>query len=100
MTLDFARAHATLLLELSGVLAALAVVILIGGLLLARFDRLPMRDALYFAFITAMTVGFGDLAPRSGMARLVTIVLAFIGLLLFGILVAVSVHAIEAALVA
>jgi voltage-gated potassium channel len=50
------------------------------------------------AFITALTVGFGDVAPRSRGARVVSVILAFLGLILVGILVAVSVHALDIAL--
>ena len=95
MTWDFIVAHSKLLSEVAGVLGILAAAIVIGGLLLARFDRLPLDDAIYFAFITAMTVGFGDLAPRSRGARIVAVLLGFVGLVLFGVLVAVAVHALE-----
>jgi len=98
MSLDFITAHLNLILELAAVFGVLTGLIVLGGFLLARFDGLPLHDGLYFAFTTALTVGFGDLTPKSHGARVVAIGLAFTGLLLLGILVAVAVHALDVAL--
>jgi hypothetical protein len=94
----FVVAHTNLFFELSGLFVLFAAVIFIAGLLISRFDAVPLEDAIYFAFITAFTVGFGDVTPISRGARIVTICLAFSGLILVGIVVAISVHAIDIAL--
>jgi voltage-gated potassium channel len=98
MIWNFFAAHLALLYELSGVLAVFALVIALAGVLISRFDKLPLAESIYFAFITAFTVGFGDIAPKSQGARVVTIALSFFGLLLVGIVVAVAVHALDLAL--
>ena len=95
---NFFAAHLSLLYEFSGTLAAFALIIALAGVLISRFDKLPLGESIYFAFITAFTVGFGDIAPKSKGARVVTIVLSFLGLLLVGIVVAVAVHALDLAL--
>jgi len=95
---DFISAHALLLGELAGLLLAIAVVIVLAGIVIARFDRMPLEEAIYLAFITAFTVGFGDVSPKSRMARVVTVLLAFMGLVLIGVLVAVAAHALEVVL--
>jgi hypothetical protein len=71
---EFLAAHLGLLYELSGVLV--------------------------IAFITAFTVGFGDVAPQSRGARVVTVLLALFGVLLVGVAVAVAVHALDIVLTA
>jgi voltage-gated potassium channel len=98
MVREFLAAHVGLLAEFAGVLGAIAVVIVVAAGVIARFDRVPLEDAIYFAFITAFTVGFGDVAPRSRGARAVSVILAFLGLILVGIVVAIAVHALDAAL--
>ena len=98
MVRAFFAAHLGLLYELSGALAAIGLVIVAAGVLVSRFDKLPLGDAIYFAFITAFTVGFGDLAPKSHGARVVAVALSFMGLILVGIVVAVAVHALGLAL--
>jgi voltage-gated potassium channel len=95
MLRDFVTAHVGLLGELSAVLAIIALIIVLAGAVIARFDRAPLEEAMYLAFITAFTVGFGDIAPRSRGARVVCVILAFLGLILVGILVAVAVHALD-----
>jgi voltage-gated potassium channel len=81
--------------ELIGVFFVFLLVIVVFGALFAVFDRVPLGDAIYFAFITAFTVGFGDVTPKSTGGRVLTVVLAFIGVILVGVAVAVSVHAID-----
>jgi voltage-gated potassium channel len=98
MVQEFVAAHAGLLREFAGVLLSIAVIIVVAGVAIARFDRRPVEEAVYLAFVTAFTVGFGDIAPRSRGARVVTVVLAFLGLILVGILVAVAVHALGIAM--
>jgi voltage-gated potassium channel len=97
---EFIAAHLGLLYELSGVLLLLIAVVAVAGALIARFDRIPLEDALYFACITAFTVGFGDVVPRSRGARVVTVLLALLGLMLVGVAVAVAVHALDSVLAA
>ena len=98
MVREFLTVHVGLMAEFADLLGAIAVVIVVAGVAIARFDGVPLENAIYFAFITAFTVGFGDVTPRSRGARVVSVILAFVGLILVGILVAVAVHALEAAL--
>jgi len=98
MVRDFVTAHVGLIGELAGLLGAIAVVIVLAGVAIARFDRVPIEEAIYFAFITAFTVGFGDVAPRSRGARVVAVLLAFLGLILVGVLVGVAAHALDVAM--
>jgi len=95
MVRDFVAAHLGLMGELSGLLVIVAVVIVVAAVVIARSDRVPLEEAMYLAFITAFTVGFGDITPRSRGARIVCVILAFLGLILVGILVAVAVHALD-----
>jgi voltage-gated potassium channel len=98
MVRHFVVAHLGLLYELSGVLIVFVLIISLSGILIARLDGVPLGEAIYFAFITAFTVGYGDIAPKSRGARLVTVFLSFVGVVLVGILVAVAVHALDLAL--
>jgi voltage-gated potassium channel len=97
---EFVAAHLGLLYELSGVVFALVVAVAIAGILISRFDRIPLEDAIYFAFITAFTVGFGDVAPKSRGARAVTVFTALCGVILVGIAVAVAVQALDVVMTA
>lgn len=71
-------------------LAVFGALILGGVLLLARFEDASFEDAIYFAVVTALTVGFGDIMPRTRAGGVVTVMLAFLGLVLIGVFVAIA----------
>ena len=80
-----------------GVLFVLVGNIIAGGLLLSLLDGKSIAEGQYLAFITAGTVGYGDLAPETWAARAVAIAIGLNGLLLTGIIIALSVRALELA---
>jgi voltage-gated potassium channel len=45
------------------------------------------KDAVWWAFSTITTVGYGDVAPQTDLGRIIAGVLMFIGICIFGILV-------------
>jgi voltage-gated potassium channel len=58
-----------------------------------RKEGWTTSDSLYFGFITALTVGYGDLRPTTGRGKVSAIVIAFLGLISTGIVVAIAVEA-------
>ncbi len=52
-----------------------------------------ITEALYHAFINATTVGYGDSPPTERPSKSLAILLAFIGLVFTGIVVAIAIHA-------
>jgi len=83
--------------ELAELLLGLAVLIFVGAWSLARFEDLSLEDALYFAMVSALTVGFGDIAARTRGGRVVAVLLAFLGVVVIGIFVAIAGQALEQA---
>jgi len=76
----------------SGVLFAI-----IGpGLLIGRIEGWRIDDALYFTFVTGLTIGYGDLTPRHVVSRLLAVLIGFAGIVLTGLVAAVSVQALRA----
>src|SRR5437016_8533445 len=54
---------------LSGVLFAM-----VGhGLLIGHIEGWRIVDALYFTFVTGLTIGYGDLTPRRVVSRLLAV---------------------------
>jgi hypothetical protein len=98
MIRNFMHAHWQLMVELGGLFLVLSVVVVLAGALIARFDKISIADGIYFACITALTVGFGDLVPKTGATKVIAVILAILGLIVFGIVVAVAVHALDMAL--
>lgn len=67
------------------------------GLVVARLEGWHLFDGIYFAFVTGLTVGYGDLVPKSGLARGLAIVIGFNGILMTAIFAAIGVRALESA---
>jgi voltage-gated potassium channel len=55
-------------------------------------------DTFYWSFITATTVGYGDVRPIENASKIASVMIAFLGLMLSGIVVAVTIHAVNLAL--
>ena len=69
------------------------VIISVLGLMVARRENWSRQDGLYYAFITATTVGYGDFSPVKPLSRFYAIIIAFMGLIFTGIFVALAIHA-------
>lgn len=92
-SIDFARALLVLLRKSFPIWAGISLFITVGGFLLTWLENLPIGAGLYFAWITGTTVGYGDLTPTSGPARMVAIVVALFGILFTGFIVALALEA-------
>jgi dipeptide/tripeptide permease len=58
-----------------------AVTMLAAGTVFYRLvEGWPWLDALYFCVVTLATIGYGDLAPRTGAGKAFTIVFVLIGI--------------------
>lgn len=71
----------------------LVTLILLLGMLVGRTEGWRRQDAIYFAFITATTVGYGDFHPHRLMGKALAIFIALTGMLLTGIIIAIGVEA-------
>ena len=74
-------------------LAFLALIILLLGLIVGAIESWPRFDSVYWAFITATTVGYGDIRPKLRVSRMLSILIALIGVTFTGILVALAIDA-------
>ena len=49
-------------------------------------------DSLYWSFITALTVGYGDIHPLKKSSKTLSVIVGLTGIMFTGIVVAVTVH--------
>ena len=77
------------------ILALLLVVMVSLGLAVAVLEDWPLGDGIYFAFVSGLTIGYGDLAPKGGLARVLAVSIGFTGILLGGLVAAVGVQALQ-----
>jgi len=92
-TIEFVKIFSLGLFHATPLLLFLVVVIVLLGQWVGRKEQWSKLDAVYYAFITATTVGYGDFRPVRKSAKMIAIAIAFAGLLLTGIVVAIGVKA-------
>ncbi|GAA3096037.1 hypothetical protein GCM10010520_47230 [Rhizobium viscosum] len=77
----------------SGVL----VMMIASGLVIGRIEGWGIGESLYFTFVTGLTIGYGDLAPKQTVARILIVPIGLCGIILTGLVAAISVQALDAA---
>jgi Ion channel len=55
-------------------------------------------DAVYFTFVTGLTVGYGDIVPRQPLGRALAIGIGVSGLFLTGVIAGIAVYAMHVAI--
>ncbi|MGN1155565.1 MAG: potassium channel family protein [Agathobacter sp.] len=60
------------------------VLILISGVLISFFEDIFLTDGIWWAFVTATTVGYGDISPSTSCGRIVACILMICGIGLIG----------------
>ena len=86
----FVRHFFSILMMVRHVLIALLVLIAMGAGLISIAEGMNYWEALYLTLITGLTVGYGDVAPTTVLGRIVSVLVALIGLVFFGLVVAVA----------
>lgn len=68
------------------------LIILIGQVVGAR-ESWGRFNSIYWAFITATTVGYGDIRPLKPLSKILSVITALIGIIFTGIMLAVALNA-------
>lgn len=80
------------------VLAGISAVMAILGIAVSLVEDWRIHDGIYFAFVTGLTVGYGDLVPTHLVSRILAIAIGLTGILLTALLAGVSVFALQRAI--
>ena len=74
-------------------LAFSVLLIVLLGIIVGIRESWGRLDSIYWAFITATTVGYGDIRPSRPGSKTLSVLIAFIGLIFTGLLVALAINA-------
>jgi voltage-gated potassium channel len=88
---------AGMLLDAVPVLFPLVLLIVAMAILIGRREGWSLSDSIYYGFVTATTVGYGDFRPTRPASKALAIVIAYLGLIQIGIVVALAIQAVTEA---
>ena len=77
------------------IMLALIALVAVGAAAVTHVEKIPFADALYFAFVTGLTIGYGDIVMHTPVGRLIALLIGLVGILFSGLIVAVLVHAVR-----
>src|SRR5688500_2826067 len=79
------------------VLSALLGLMVALGVAVGVLEGWSLQESIYFAFVTGLTIGYGDLAPTTLLARTLSMLIGAGGILVTALVAAVAVKALTAA---
>lgn len=62
------------------------IIILISSFCISALENIPFKDSIWWSFVTATTVGYGDISPATTSGRIIAIILMIIGIGTIGLL--------------
>ena len=78
------------------ILFTLFLLIIIFGIILGIVENIGISEGIYLAFISAFTVGFGDITPITPLGKILcAFFLPILGMILTGIVVSIAIKSIE-----
>ena len=80
------------------ILSVLLGLMIALGLVIGWREGWSVQDSIYFAFVSGLTIGYGDLAPKFLLTRVLAILIGVCGVLLTALLAAVAVRALPDAI--
>lgn len=63
------------------------------GFLIALLEHWKLFEGVYFAFVSGLTIGYGDFTPKTVAGRTIAIALGFLGILFTALVAAIAVQA-------
>ena len=79
------------------ILSALLGLIVGLGLVVGLREGWSIQESIYFAFVSGLTIGYGDFAPKFLLSRLLAVVIGLCGVLVTALMAAIAVKALTEA---
>jgi hypothetical protein len=79
------------------ILSVLLGLMIALGLVIGLLEGWSVHESIYFAFVSGLTIGYGDLAPKSLLTRALAILIGVCGVVLTAMMAAIAVKALTSA---
>jgi|APLow6443716910_1056828.scaffolds.fasta_scaffold493387_1 voltage-gated potassium channel len=93
----FLSAFLQLLRVTSPIWGVLVVFIALLGLVFSLIEKIRIFEGIYHAFITALTIGYGDITAHTRLGMAISVLIGIIGMVTSGIIVALAFQAVKIA---
>lgn len=90
---EFIGTFARYAMYIREVIGSMVALIVLAGFTISKVEGLKLGDSIYFAFITALSVGYGDISPKTNLGKLVSVGIGLMGILFVGITAAIATRA-------
>lgn len=87
---DFISTFVSYAMQIREVFMTLISLIVFAGFVISKTESIKLVDGIYFAFITALSVGYGDITPNTTLGKIVSVCIGLMGILFVGITAAVA----------
>ena len=77
------------------IFSSLLIIMILLGQMIGLREGWTIGDSFYFTFITGFTIGYGDITPKYPLTKILAVVIAAVGFLFTGILVAIAVESLR-----
>jgi hypothetical protein len=91
----FVRTFVNYTLVIRESIGLLLLMMVLGGFAIAKVEGLRVSDGVYFAFITGLSIGYGDITAKTDLGRVVSVAIGLIGMVFIGLTVAVATRALR-----
>lgn len=79
------------------ILSSLLALIVLLGLAAGLVEGWSVQESIYFSFVSGLTIGYGDFAPKTLLGRALAIAIGLCGILVTALVAAVAVKALTSA---
>lgn len=90
---EFFGAFIRYTLQVREVLVTFLLILFLGCLLIWRYEDISFGNAVYFTFITGLSIGYGDITPETTMGKIVSVGIGLVGVLPVGLSIAIATRA-------
>jgi voltage-gated potassium channel len=81
--------------HIRSLLLVFLALIVVNAAVIAHVEKMSFANALYFSFVTGLTLGYGDIIVSTLVGRLFAILTGFVGMLFTGLTIATAVYALQ-----
>ena len=75
------------------ILSGLLVLIVMFGVVAGLVEGWSVQESIYFSFVSGLTIGYGDFAPKTFLGRALAISIGVCGILMTALVAAIAVSA-------